>query len=261
MNEISEMHSLVGSQRSLARGFSFSRARLRTAVVAMCAVSASFVLGCSDAGSDETPPEDRPPLVIRDIEAIRDQVIVEHDVGVVVRDGTRLSAKVFRPASEGTFPVIMMLTAYGKDRGPDEYPAAIEHAELPGFEFGTIEVSEWTSWEAPDPATWVPLGYAVVYLDVRGYLASEGDANVLSPEDGEDFYDAIEWAGAQDLSNGNVGLLGVSYLAISQWVAATANPPSLKAIAPWEGQTDAVREVLYHGGVPETAFVEFWLNR
>ena len=211
----------------------------------MCAVSASFVLGCSDVGSDETPPEDRPPLVIRDIEAIRDQVIVEDDVGVVVRDGTRLSAKVFRPTSEGTFPVIMMLTAYGKDRGPDEYPAAIEHAELPGFDFGTIEVSEWTSWEAPDPATWVPLGYAVVYLDVRGYLASEGEASVLSPEDGEDFYDAIEWAGAQEWSNGNVGLLGVSYLAISQWVAATANPPSLKAIAPWEGQTDAVREVLF----------------
>ena len=84
---------------------------------------------------------------------------------------------------------------------------------------------------------------------------------MLSPQDGEDFYDAIEWAGAQEWSNGNVGLLGVSYLAISQWVAATANPPSLKAIAPWEGQTDSFREVLYHGGVPETAFIEFWLNR
>jgi predicted acyl esterase len=188
-------------------------------------------------------------------------VIVEDDVGVVVRDGTRLSARVFRPASEGRFPVIMMMTAYGKDRGPDTYPQATEFGELDGFEPGTIVVSEWTSWEAPDPATWVPLGYAVVYLDVRGYLASEGDASLLSPEDGEDFYDAIEWAGAQEWSNGNVGLLGVSYLAISQWVAATANPPSLKAIAPWEGQTDAVREVLYHGGVPETAFVEFWIGR
>lgn len=227
----------------------------------MCAVCASLVLGCSDAGSDETPPEDRPPLVIRDIEAIRDQVIVEEDVGVVVRDGTRLSAKVFRPASEGTFPVIMMLTAYGKDRGPDQYPRAIEFGERPDFDSGTIEVSEWTSWEAPDPATWVPLGYAVVYLDVRGYHASEGEASVISPQDGEDFHDAIEWAGAQGWSNGNVGLMGVSYLAISQWVAASANPPSLKAIAPWEGQTDALREVLYHGGVPETAFVEFWINR
>lgn len=239
---------------------SYRPARLRATAVAIGALSAALVLGCSGNGSDDTP-DDRAPLVIRDIEAIRDQVIVEEDVGVVVRDGTRLSAKVFRPASEGTFPVIMMLTAYGKDRGPDEYPAAIEHAMLPGFKFGTIEVSEWTSWEAPDPATWVPLGYAVVYLDVRGYLASEGEASVLSPEDGEDFYDAIEWAGAQDWSNGNVGLLGVSYLAISQWVAASATPPSLKAIAPWEGQTDALREALYHGGVPETAFVEFWINR
>ena len=46
-----------------------------------------------------------PPLVIRDIEDIRDQVIVEEDVGVVVRDGTRLSAKVFRPVTEpGSYP-------------------------------------------------------------------------------------------------------------------------------------------------------------
>jgi predicted acyl esterase len=244
-------------------------------MLALSAAGATVLTGCStssrsDGTEDvdirtEDPPDGRPPVVIRDIEDIRDQVIVEEDVGVVVRQGTereaRLSTKVFRPASEGEYPVIMMLTAYGKDRGPDMYPAAIEHAELPGFEFGTIEVSEWTSWEAPDPATWVPLGYAVVYVDVRGYLDSEGDASVLSPEDGQDFYDVIEWAGAQEWSNGNVGLLGVSYLAISQWVAATANPPSLKAIVPWEGQTDAVREVLYHGGVPETAFVEFWLAR
>ena len=243
----------------------------------MCVASASVAVGCSssDAGSGgvggrgpgvggaggQGGADEYEPVIIRDIEAIRDQVIVEDDVGVVVRDGTRLSAKVFRPAEEGEYPVIMMLTAYGKDRGPDQYPAAIEHARLPGFDFGTIEVSEWTSWEAPDPATWVPLGYAVVYLDVRGYFASEGEASVISPQDGVDFYDAIEWAGAQEWSNGNVGLLGVSYLAISQWVAATANPPSLKAIAPWEGQTDALREVLYHGGVPETEFVEFWINR
>ncbi len=259
-NEIPEPCSREAARHLPSKGWSFPGAWLRTAVVAMGAVCASVVLGCGDPGSDE-PADDGPPVVIRDIEDIRDDVIVEDDVGVVVRDGTRLSAKVFRPVAEGQYPVIMMLTAYGKDRGPDEYPAAIEHAELPGFDFGTIEVSEWTSWEAPDPATWVPLGYAVVYLDVRGYLDSEGEAGVLSPEDGEDFYDAIEWAGAQEWSNGNVGLLGVSYLAISQWVAATANPPSLKAIAPWEGQTDAVREVLYHGGVPETAFVEFWINR
>ena len=159
MNEIPEPCSREAANRLPTRGWLFPGARLRTAVVAIAALCASVVLGCSDTSSDagsDPGRTDEGPLVIRDIEAIRDQVIVEDDVGVVVRDGTRLSAKVFRPASEGRFPVIMMLTAYGKDRGPDEYPAAIEHALLPGFEFGTIEVSEWTSWEAPDPATWVP---------------------------------------------------------------------------------------------------------
>jgi predicted acyl esterase len=36
------------------------------------------------------------------------------------------------------------------------------------------------------------------------------------------------------MSSGAVGLLGVSYLAISQWKAAALQPPSLKAICPWE---------------------------
>ena len=32
-------------------------------------------------------------------------------------------------------------------------------------------------------------------------------------------------------------------------------------MVPWEGQTDSYREVLYHGGVPETTFTKFWLLR
>ena len=212
--------------------------------------------------AEEVETVDDPyPVRIRDIAALEERVIVEDDVGIVVRDGTRLSARVFRPADSGTYPVIMALTSYGKDLGPTEYPAVLDNATLPDFDMGTFEVSPWTTWEGPDPATWVPDGYAVVYLDVRGYFDSEGDASVLSAQDSEDFYDAIEWAGAQEWSNGNVGTMGVSYLAISQWVAAGAQPPSLKAMIPWEGQTDSYREVLYHGGVPETAFTEFWLNR
>lgn len=58
-----------------------------------------------------------------------------------------------------------------------------------------------------------------------------------------------------------MGTIGVSYLAIFQWAAAGLNPPSLKAMVPWEGQTDSFREVLYHGGVPEATFTELWLNR
>lgn len=201
------------------------------------------------------------PIIIKDISGLEDEVIIDRDVGVETRDGIRLSANVYRPKTEGPFPVVMMLTAYHKDEGPNQYPDYIRRNATPEYDMGQIVVSPWTPWEGPDPAYWVQQGYAVVTLDSRGYGKSEGGASVLSMQDRHDFHDAITWAGTQDWSNGNVGLTGVSYLAIAQWVAASSAPEHLKAIMPWEGQSDNYREVLFHGGIPETAFTEFWLTR
>ena len=212
-------------------------------------------------GTDSLNPHPDHPVRVREVAALADQIIIERDQAVTVRDGTRLSANVFRPKASGRFPIVMAFTAYDKDKGPDEYPEILEFGLRDDFDLGQFFVSPWTTWEAPDPAFWVPLGYAVVYVDARGYASSGGKPSVLSVQDGQDFFDAIEWAGTRDWSNGNVGLNGVSYLAISQWVAASANPPHLKAIVPWEGQSDSFREVLYHGGIPETAFTRFWLEK
>lgn len=223
--------------------------------------SSPDTMGSSNASSETTVDDDPYPVRLLDTSDIEADITIEEDVGVVVRDGTRLSARVFRPRGSGNFPVVMAFTSYGKDRGPDEYPPVLDFSAEPEFDMGRFEVSSWTTWEGPDPAFWVPRGYAVVYVDARGYYASEGDASVISEQDRLDFHDVIEWAGTRPWSNGSVGLTGVSYLAISQWVAAGNAPSYLKAIMPWEGQTDAYREVLYHGGVPETAFTEFWVGR
>lgn len=201
------------------------------------------------------------PVRVLDVSALEDKVVIERDVPVVVRDGTRLSANVFRPKTSGPFPVVMMLTAYHKDEDPTRYPDILRNHLRPEFNLGPIEVSAWTPWEGPDPAYWVQQGYAVVTLDSRGYGKSEGVASVLTMQDRQDFHDAITWAGTQPWSTGNVGLTGVSYLAIAQWVAASNAPEHLKAIMPWEGQSDNFREVLFHGGIPETAFTAFWLDR
>jgi putative CocE/NonD family hydrolase len=87
---------------------------------------------------------------------------------------------------------------------------------------------------------------------------SEGEAGVLRQQEAEDYYDLIEWAGSQPWCNGRVGLMGVSYLAMSQWYVAALKPPHLYAIVPWEGANDLYRELGFHGGIPETTFVGFW---
>ena len=201
------------------------------------------------------------PVLLSDVSTLENEVVIERDLAVVVRDGTRLSANVFRPKAPGTFPVVMMLTAYHKDEDPTRYPDILRNHLKPEFNLGPIQVSPWTPWEGPDPAYWVQQGYAVVTLDSRGYGKSDGVASILTMQDRQDFHDAITWAGSQDWSNGNVGLTGVSYLAIAQWVAGSNAPKHLKAIMPWEGQSDNFREVLFHGGIPETAFTAFWLDR
>ena len=123
------------------------------------------------------------------------------------------------------------------------------------------DTSEFTAFEAPDPVFWVPSGYAVVNVDIRGTWYSEGTAHYLAPEEAQDFYDTVEWAGTQPWSNGKVGLSGVSYLAQLQWRVAELNPPHLAAINPWEGWTDSYREVATHGGIPDTHFWPTLWNR
>lgn len=61
--------------------------------------------------------------------------------------------------------------------------------------------------------------------------------------------------------SGQVGLSGVSYLTSSQWRVAALNPPHLAAFNPWEGWSDTYREVVRHGGIPETWFWPYLAGR
>ncbi|HEY5243437.1 MAG TPA: CocE/NonD family hydrolase [Polyangiaceae bacterium] len=184
----------------------------------------------------------------------------DRDVAVSVRDGTKLRVNVFRPDREGRFPVLMCAHPYGKDVLPRRSP--LGYLPLARYRFlrqpEPITFSAWTSWEAPDPSYWVPRGYAVVNVDLRGFGTSEGVATLLSDQEASDYAEVIEWAAAQPWSSGKVGLNGVSYLAISQWKVAALRPRALVAICPWEGWTDVYRDVAYPGGVREDGFIPFW---
>ncbi len=186
-------------------------------------------------------------------------IAIERDLAVPMRDGVRLFANVYRPAERGPHPVIMSVTPYGKDKLPDW--VSIFFMRLSGVKFGKLNCSQLTGFESPDPVHWVQQGYAVVQADVRGMYKSEGHAGVLRQQEAEDYYDLIEWAASQPWSTGRVGLLGVSYLCMSQWYVAALKPPHLRAIVPWEGITDLYRELAFHGGIPETKFVRLWAKK
>lgn len=185
--------------------------------------------------------------------------IRERDTEIVVRDGTVLRADVFRPETDGRYPVLLFAQPYG-----EELPADTRSGKGLNrvYRMSATDVfsthSAWTSWEAPDPAFWVPRGYVLINVDLRGWGKSDGVGEILNPQEGEDVHDAIEWAAAQPWSNGKIGMTGVSYLAITQWEAAATRPPHLAAINPWEGFTDLYRDLAYPGGIRENGFMNVW---
>ena len=174
-------------------------------------------------------------------------ILVAKDVAVPMRDGARLVADVFRPRARERVPAILNLGPYQKDK-PWLVPETLE--EPP---------NDWMNWETVNPRWWVPQGYAAVRIDGRGSGKSQGQCEPWSHAEAVDFFDAIEWAAAQPWCNGKVGLLGISYYAINQWFVAQLQPPSLKAIIPWEGFADIYRDALYHGGI-FSLFMSNWFT-
>ncbi|MGA3252742.1 MAG: CocE/NonD family hydrolase [Mycobacterium sp.] len=190
-------------------------------------------------------------------------VLIEGDVGVPTRDGTVLRINVFRKTDakdNRARPVIVSIHPYGKDDLPARrgkrwtYSKQYRLIRQPD----PVTFSSMTGWEAPDPAWWVPQGFTVVNADARGCGHSDGTGKLLSLQEAEDTYDLVQWIAAQPWCDGRVVMLGVSYLAISQYAVAALQPPALRAICPWEGFTDAYRDLTFPGGIRETGFTKLW---
>src|SRR5579884_1972694 len=186
------------------------------------------------------------------LEIMSDAFIFEKDVAVPLRDGAVLRANVYRPDSSDRYPVIMTVGPYGKDLHFNDFN--------PGAYAQIAEHGPHLNWETPNPDWWVPRGYAVVRVDQRGIGASPGWLGPFSAQQAVDYYDAIEWAAVQPWSSGKIGLLGISYYALTQWEVAALQPPHLTAIIPWEGLLDFYRDTVRHGGILST-FRQMWFHR
>ena len=174
-------------------------------------------------------------------------LIVEKDVRIPLRDGTFLYGDVFRPdGGAKRFPVIMNTGPYQKDKVWVP-PASVEEKPNP-----------YMNWETANPLWWCPRGYALLRVDSRGSGKSPGQSEPSSYQEAVDSYDCIEWVARQPWCSGNVGTLGISYHANFQWRVAGLQPPSLKAMIPWEGRADLYRDQVYHGGIFAVGFISNW---
>ena len=159
------------------------------------------------------------------------ELTVTRDVPARMRDGTVLRADVYRPAAAGRWPTLLTRTPYGKER--------------PG-------ASAWL-----DPVRAAAAGFMVIVQDVRGRFASNGEWEPFVHE-AADGFDTVEWAARLLGSNGRVGMFGLSYWGNTQWLAAIARPPSLRAIAPGLTWSDPDDGLLRRGGAVQFAMGLVW---
>ncbi|KAH8693345.1 Alpha/Beta hydrolase protein [Phaeosphaeriaceae sp. PMI808] len=179
------------------------------------------------------------------------ETVFEKDIEILMRDGTILRGDVFRPANKSSLPAVIMFSPYGKS-GTGFFDLHLGQGRV-GIPRNAL--SGYQSFEGFDPAEWVKHEYAVVNVDTRGAMGSQGNIRFWGTSEGRDGYDAVEHIAQLPWCSGHVALAGNSWLACTQWFIAAERPPHLTCILPLEGMSDLYREVLCRGGVPNLPVV------
>lgn len=156
-------------------------------------------------------------------------------VYVTMRDGCRIAVDVYLPQggpARAKFPAIFVATPYYR-RFKTEGP-----------------VAEYTPMAAKYRDCFVPCGYALVVIDVRGTGASFGTRDSFrSPRERDDYGEIAQWIVEQPWSNGVIGSTGISYPGAAALFLASTGHPGVKAIAPLFAIADIYSDQLYPGGM------------
>lgn len=157
---------------------------------------------------------------------VPDSILVHAQIPMV--DGILIDSWVVRPPVEGRVPVILEVTPYYGGGQP-------VFADLDFQVMGRVAEEM------------VPRGYAYGIVSVRGTGNSGGCFTQGGPSEAKDTAAVVEHFARQDWSNGNVGLIGVSYPGTTPqdvWVEA---PPALKTIVPISGMSDLYKYNFVNG--------------
>ena len=157
---------------------------------------------------------------------------------LTMADGCRLALDWYLPEgtpadpAPATFPVIAVMTPYYR-----RFRVTGEGAE-----------------PAPNIALYrdffVPRGYALVVMDVRGSGASFGRRDAFrSPKERADYLALAEWIAQQPWCNGSIGATGISYLGAASCFLGSTGHPAVKAIAPLFAVSDTYSDHVFPGGI------------
>ena len=163
------------------------------------------------------------------------EILVDENVAIPMADGTLLKADIYRPKEPGKYPVLVGRVGYKlKDWAMgDFYPSTGKY--------------------------YARQGYVVVWQNCRGTFNSEGDYYPFRDDawgNNKDGYETVEWAAQQEWSNGKIGMLGVSYSGLTQYLTAPTRPPHLQSMFVQMGWGSA-RNCLFQDGVLEL-YTVFW---
>jgi predicted acyl esterase len=151
---------------------------------------------------------------------------------LTTRDGTKLAIDVHLPSGPGPYPTLVEYSGYG-------------YANPAGAQSGISPIANL-------------LGFAVVDVNMRGTGCSGGSFDYFEALQSLDGYDVVETVAHQPWAlHHKVGMLGISYGAISQLFVAATDPPDLAAIAPLS-TIDNTATTLYPGGILNTGFALAW---
>ena len=146
-----------------------------------------------------------------------------------MRDGVELSSDLYLPRAGGPFPTVLMRTPYSNNMDIM-------------IEKGRALANN---------------GYACVIQDTRGRWDSDGDHYPFH-HDGPDGFDTQEWVGAQEWSNGKIGMSGSSYGGLVQLMSAPHRSRHLTCMVPRVICADFFGGLLYPGGALQLNVAMTW---
>lgn len=152
------------------------------------------------------------------------KVKVIENIWITLKDGTRLSSRIWLPQTDEKLPAILEYIPYRKNDG-----TRTRDEPMHGYFAGN--------------------GYVVVRVDMRGSGESDGllrDEYLKQEQD--DALELIEWIVKQEWCNGKVGMMGKSWGGFNSLQVAARRPKNLKAIIVVGFTDDRYNEDIHYKG-------------